>query len=74
MDAHITSVSYLNEDAPEDRQLEIELSNGTTITAESCHESWQQWGGTTDELYTTMPTVEAHNDWLHGGKRPNYTV
>jgi hypothetical protein len=67
---HIRSITYLYEKQPSRRQLKIKLSNGRSIRAESCHESWQQWGGTTDELYITMPTVEAHNGWLHGGERP----
>jgi len=66
----IKSISYLNENRPSKRQLKIKLTNGTTIRAESCHESWQQWGGTTEELYVTMPVVESHNKWLHGGNRP----
>ena len=68
--ATIRSITYLYERQPSRRQLKIKLSNGTTIRAESCHESWEQWGGTVEELYVTMPTVEAHNDWLHGGERP----
>ena len=66
----ITKVEYLNEGKPSKRQLRVTLSNGTVITAESCYESWQQWGGTTSELYITMPIVETHNRWLHGGDRP----
>lgn len=65
----ITTVEYCNENKPAERQLKITLSNGTIITAEACHESWEQWGGTVDELYITMPIVEDANEWLHGGKR-----
>lgn len=50
--------------------MKITLSNGTIVRAEACYESWQQWGGTTDELYITMELVELHNEWLHGGNRP----
>jgi hypothetical protein len=68
--AYIKSIAYLYERQPSKRQLKIRLSNGTTIRAESCCESWQQWGGTTDDLFITMPIVEEHNAWLHGGDRP----
>lgn len=68
---YIRSIRYLYENRPRQRKLRLELSNGTRITAEACYESWQQWGGTTEELGVTVPIVEAHNDWLHGGSRPN---
>ena len=67
---HIQSIHYLYEGNPSKRQLKFILSNGTIIHAEACYESWQQWGGTESELWITMPTVEKHNDWLHGGDRP----
>ena len=68
---YIKRVEYLHENQPTRRQLKITLSNKTVIRAESCHESWEQWGGSREELYITMPTVERHNDWLHGGERPD---
>lgn len=67
---YIKSITYLHENRKSARKLKIALSNGTIIYAESCYESWQQWGGTTSELQITMPVVENHNDWLHGGDRP----
>lgn len=70
MNIYIKSIRYLYENTPSRRQLKIKLNTGATVTAEACYESWQQWGGTTEELYITMPTVEAHNDWLHGDERP----
>lgn len=69
-DPYIKSIRYLYEKRPSRRQLKIKLSSGSTITAEACYESWQQWGGTQSELCATMPIVENHNDWLHGGERP----
>jgi len=68
---YIKSIRYLYENKPSRRKLKIELNNGTIVYAQSCHESWQQWGATEEELFITMPTVEAHNDWLHGGERPS---
>ena len=42
-------------------QVQFTLGNGTVITAEACYESWQQWGGSTEELYVTMPRLEELN-------------
>ena len=70
MPHRIKSIEYLYESKPSRRELKIKLTNRTIIHACSCYESWQQWGGSTEELYATMPTVQAHNDWLHGGERP----
>jgi hypothetical protein len=67
---YIKSIAYLHENRPSQRQLKITLSNGTIVRAEACYESWEQWGTTTDELFITMPIVEKHNGWLHGGNRP----
>jgi hypothetical protein len=67
---YVKSITYLHENRPSQRQLKIKLSNGTTVKAEACYESWQQWGGTSAELCITMDIVEQHNDWLHGGSRP----
>ena len=68
--AYIKSIQYLHERRPNARQLKIILSNGTTVRAEACWESWEQWGGTREELCITLPLVEQHNEWLHGGDRP----
>lgn len=67
---YIKSIRYLYEITPSRRQLKMTLNNGRVIRAESCQESWEQWGGTAEELYITMPIVERHSDWLHGGSRP----
>jgi len=71
MKTTVKKIEYLGENKPSKRALKITLSNGTKIRAEKCYESWEQWGGTQSELYISMPIVEAHNDWLHGGERPN---
>ena len=67
---YIKSIRYLHERRPAQRQLKLTFSNGRTVRAEACHESWEQWGGTTEKLFITMPLVEQHNEWLHGGERP----
>ena len=48
------------------RQLKITLTNGTIIRADACYESWEQYGGTRDELGITLDIVERNNAWLHG--------
>jgi hypothetical protein len=70
MKTTVKKIEYLSENRKSKRALKITLSNKTVIRAMSCHESWEQWGGTTEELYITMPIVELHNDWLHGGSKP----
>lgn len=70
-DITIRSIEYLHEKQKSKRQLKFTLSNGRKIYAEACYESWMQWGGTTSELFITMPITEAHNDWLHGGEKPD---
>lgn len=67
---YIRCIAYLSERRPKMRKLKLLLSNKTMITAAACYESWQQWGGTKEELQITQDTVVRHNDWLHGGQRP----
>lgn len=67
---YIKKIEYLYENQKSRRQLKITLNNKTVIWAESCCGSWEQWGGSVDELYITVPVVEKHNEWLHGGERP----
>lgn len=56
----------------EDRQVLVTINNGTQITIESCYESWQQFGGTEKELWTTTGIADLFNDWLHGeGNEPD---
>jgi hypothetical protein len=70
MEIHVKSIEYLNIDKRLKRKIKITLNNGVEIFATSCHESWQQWGGTESEVAITMPIIETHNRWLHGGKLP----
>lgn len=48
------------------RKIKVTLSNKTVIYIVSCYESWQQYGGTVDELRLTVPIAEKYNRWLHG--------
>lgn len=61
----VTKVEFINVDSVEDRECICTLNNGTEVHIASCYESWEQWGGTTNELFVTMPIAE-RIDWLHG--------
>ena len=61
----VTKVEFLYVNQPSRRKIKVKLNTGSTIYIERCHESWEQYGGTTNELYITMPIAERYNDWLH---------
>lgn len=63
---HIKKIDLLYVNQPKKRKVKVTLSNKTIIYIESCYESWQQYGGTTDELWLTVPIAEKYNNWLHG--------
>lgn len=69
-DYKIKCVEFHDNDDTEKREVVVTLDNGTEIHIESCYESWQQWGGTRDELSTTAVIAECVNDWLHGIGEP----
>jgi hypothetical protein len=52
------------------RQVQVKLSTKSIIKIERCQESWEQWGGTTEELWQTVDIADKYNDWLHGGELP----
>lgn len=62
----VTEIKLLNANDVENRQVEVTLSNGTVIKIEKCYESWQQYGGTIEELGMTVDITERYNNWLHG--------
>ena len=62
----VKKIELLNVDKVEDREVKVTLSNGTEIHIVACYESWQQYGGTRDELYVTANIAEQYNGWLHG--------
>ena len=51
-----------------EREIMIILNTGTVISAAPCYESYEQWGGSIEELQITGPIVSALNDWLHGSE------
>lgn len=61
----ITEIKLLNANDVENRQVKVTLSNGTVIKIEKCYESWQQYGGTVEELGMTVDIAERYNNWLH---------
>lgn len=71
MKTTIKKIEYLHSNNKKNRELKITLSNKTVVRACACYESWEQWGGNKEELYITMPIVESHNAWLHGGSKPD---
>jgi hypothetical protein len=62
----IRKVEFLYANQPSRRKIKVLLTNGGRIYIEPCCESWEQYGGTTNELYITMPIAEKYNAWLHG--------
>lgn len=62
----VVRIDLLNADDIENRQVKVTLSNGTEITIVRCWESWEQYGGTTDELRITINIADKYNNWLHG--------
>ena len=63
--AKIRKVEFLYVNQPSRRKIKVTLTNSTKIYIESCYESYQQYGGTTDELWLTISIAEKYNDWLH---------
>lgn len=66
MKPKIKKVELLYQNVISRRQVKVTLTNGTIIRVVSCYESWEQYGGTTEELWLTVPIAERYNDWLHG--------
>lgn len=62
----VNKIELLSVDKVEDREVKVTLSNGMEIHIVPCYESWQQYGGTTEELGLTVDIAERYNGWLHG--------
>lgn len=65
-DYKIINVEFHDNDNVENREVVVTLDNGTEVHIVRCYESWEQFGGTTDELYCTVDVADCVNDWLHG--------
>lgn len=66
MKANIKNILFLNENDIEKREIKVMLTNDTVITIAPCWESYQQYGGTVDEMLVTLPIAQKYNNWLHG--------
>jgi len=64
----IKKIEKLYENQPSRRKIKVTLTNGTRIYIEKCYESWEQYGGTAEELKLTVPVANKYNAWLHGGR------
>lgn len=62
----IKKIDFLYTNQPSRRKIKVTLENNTKIYIESCHESYEQYGGITDELSLTVPVADKYNSWLHG--------
>ena len=62
----IKKIEKLFENQIKRRKVKVTLTNKTVIYIVSCYESWQQYGGTVEELKLTVPIAEKYNRWLHG--------
>jgi len=67
----IINVELCNANNVEEREVKVTLENGSEITIVACEESFEQYGGTIDELYSTIDIAMEVVDWLHGGDEPN---
>lgn len=67
----VKRIELLNVDKVEDGKVKVTLSNGTEVHIVACYESWQQYGGTTEELGLTVDIAERYNTWLHGEEEYN---
>ena len=68
----VNKIELLNVDKVEDREVVVTLNNSTQIHIVACHESWEQYGGTIDEMKITAPIAEQYNGWLHGEENECY--
>lgn len=64
----IKKIELIGQNRPKTRKVKVTLTNGTKITIVPCCESWEQFGGTTEELRVTVPVADKYNAWLHGAE------
>ena len=62
----IKKVEFLYQNQPSRRKIKVTMKSGSKIYIEACYESWEQYGGTNEELWKTVPIAEKYNAWLHG--------
>lgn len=64
----IRRIEFLYVNQLKRRKIKVALTNGTIIYIQPCHDSYEQYGGTSDELRLTVSIAERFNSWLHGKK------
>lgn len=69
-DYKISDIDLHYGESVDKREIHVTLDNGTIVKICACHESWEQYNATTDELYTTVDVAEYYNSWLHGDEEP----
>ena len=62
----IEKIELLNVEDVKKREVIVTMKSGSKIHIISCCESWQQYGGTLDELRETVSVAKKFNKWLHG--------
>lgn len=66
MERKIVDIEFKDYGEIKDREVVVTLDNDTEIHIAACYESWEQWGGTTEELGYTVDVADCVNEWLHG--------
>lgn len=66
MERKIVDIEFKDNGNIDDREVVVTLDNDTEIHIAACYESWEQWGGTTEELGCTVDVADCANEWLHG--------
>lgn len=62
----VIDVEFLNEENVGEREVHVTLNNGSVVHICACHESFEQYNGTIDELKSTIDIAMEVNGWLHG--------
>ena len=65
-DHKIVDIEFKDNGKVSDREVVVTLDNDTEVHIAACYESWEQWGGTTEELGCTVDIADCVNEWLHG--------
>lgn len=66
----ITEIRLKGVNQKENRQVEVVLSNGSTVLIESLYEGFQQTRCTVEEAKITVDIAWKYNAWLHGKGLP----
>ena len=66
----ITEIRLKGVNQKDNRQVEVVLSNGSTVLIEPLYEGFQQTGCTVEEAKITVDIAWKYNAWLHGKGLP----